>query len=743
MLSASSAARPFARSPLSLAIVCALLLPGLAAADTPPAKDPAGLLDRITVTAYRTATHAQGATKTDTPIAETAQSVSVIAREEMDARGAQNLNEIMRYIAGIGHESTGIDNRVDDFSIRGFDAGSWGDNVTLDGMRAPQGSQFNRAMFDSWNLERVEVLKGPSAVMYGQMAPGGMVNQVSKTPQPGQTQVVRLGLDGHGQYSAAFDFGGGSADNQHLFRLVGLYRKGPLQVKHSNLERWFIAPSYTLQMADSTRLTLLGLYQKDHGGTTYQFLPMAGTLVPTTYGRMKNSTFIGEPDWNTYNRTLWTAGWLFEHDFNDHWTLAQSARHTHVESLYRGVITLGALRPDGRTQNRRAIMAPGESDGQTIDTRLTGQFSTGALAHTLLLGVDWQKADWSGKRIHMNNPAPIDIFQPVYTGYGASGPVAQLEAPASGRNRQTGAYLQDQIRLGNWRFSLGGRYDWTDDDVSSLTRTLVGTSMVRNQSANKVKSEAFTARAGLMYVAANGLTPYYSYAESFQPANRDASWSYTGEAFKPVTGKQHEVGLKFQPESFDSLFTLSAYDLRQQNILVDDPDPTHNNCGLAGNEQCKLQGGEGQVRGLELEARATPLDGLSIIGAATRMRSKLVRGNPAHVGNHLPKVADWSAALWVDYTFRQGGLRGLSLAAGTRYNGKAYGESSNAFVIPSFLLWDAAIRYDLGTTGGLSSQVALNISNLADKVYVSTCTSAASCHYGSGRTINASLRLGW
>lgn len=736
------APRALLRRPLSLAIAASLLLPGVAAAQSPQ-QDEATVLDRVTVTAYRTVTHTQGATKTDTPIAETPQSVSVIAREEMDARGAQNLNEIMRYIAGIGHESTGIDNRVDDFNIRGFDAGSWGDNVTLDGMRAPQGSQFNRPMFNSWNLERVEVLKGPSAVMYGQMAPGGMVNQVSKTPVPNPTQVLRLGLDGHGQASVAFDVGGGSGDNRHLFRLVGLYRNGAMQVDHSDVAHGFIAPSYTLQLADATRLTLLGLYQRDRGGTTYQFLPMAGTLVPTAYGRMKNSTFIGEPDWNTYNRTLWTAGWLFEHDFNPNWTLAQSARHTHVESLYRGVITLGALRPDGRTQDRRAIMAPGESDGQTLDTRLTGAFHTGALAHTLLVGVDWQKADWHGSRIHMNNPAPIDIFQPVYTRYGASGPVAQLEAPARGVNRQTGVYLQDQMRLGNWRFSLGGRYDWTDDDVASLTRTLVGTSMVRNQSANKVKSEAFTARGGLMYAAENGLTPYYSYAESFQPSNRDASWSYTGEAFKPVTGKQHEVGIKFQPQSFDGLFTLSAYDLRQENILVDDPDPAHNTCGLAANEQCKVQGGAGRVRGLEFEARATPLEGFSIIGAATRMRSKLLRGNPAHVGNHLPKVADWSASLWLDYTFREGGLRGLSLAAGSRYQGKAYGESSNAFVIPAFLLWDAAIRYDFGKEGPFSSQLAVNISNLADKVYVSTCTSPASCHYGTGRTVSASLRIGW
>lgn len=727
-----------ARAPLALAIGLSLPLAALAQ-DSEQAKR----LDQMTVRAYHTATDVQGATKVDTPIVETSQSVSVIAREEMEARGASNLNETMRYIAGVGHESTGIDNRVDDFSIRGFDAGSWGDNVTLDGMRAPQGSQFNRVMFDSWNLERVEVLKGPSAVMYGQMAPGGMVNQVSKMPVVGHVQTVRLGLDSHGQHRGAFDLGGGSEDDRNLFRLVGLYRNGNTQIKHTDQEHWFLAPSYTLQIADSTRLTLLGMYQKDNGASTFQFLPMAGTLVPTPYGRMRNDTFIGEPRWNTYERTLWTAGWIFEHAFNERWSLSQSARHTHVDSLYRSAITLGALSNDGRTQNRRAIMALGDSDGQTIDTRLQGEFDTGALTHTVLLGVDWQKADWHGARIHMNNPPPIDIFNPVYSGYGPGNAVAQQESPAQGINRQTGVYFQDQISLGNWRFSIGGRNDWTHDDVSSLTRTLVGTGMVRNQTANKVKDDQFSARAGVLYAAENGFSPYLSYAESFQPSNRDASWSYTGDAFTAVTGQQAEVGLKYQPVGFDGLFTVSLYDLRQKNILIDDPDPTHNTCGLASNEQCKVQGGEGRVRGIEFEARATPVQGFSIIGAATRMRSELLRGNPDHVGNHLPRVSDWSAALWADYTVQQGALRGLSLAAGSRYNGKSYGESSNAFVIPSYLLWDAAIRYDLGPDGPFSTRFALNISNLSDKTYVSTCTSPASCYYGTGRTIMGTVQFAW
>lgn len=724
------------RAPLALSLALALTAP-FAHAQQQAAAD-ATTLDTVQVNAYRTSTSIAGATKTNTSPAETPQSVSVIAREEMDARGVQNLNEAMRYVAGVSLESSGIDNRVDDFRIRGFDAGSWSNNVTLDGLRAPQGSQWNRTMFDSWNLERVEVLKGPSAVMYGQVAPGGMVNQVSKTPRPDGEQQVRLTLDGHGMAGAAFDFSGGSQDNDHLLRLVGLYRNGDTQINYTEQEHWFLAPSYSWQIAERTRLTLLGMYQEDNGGSTYQFLPMDGTLVPTRYGRMKNTTFIGEPNFNTFDRTIWTAGWLFEHGFNENWTLRQSARHTHVDSLFESVITLGALNADGRTQNRRATWGTGDSDGDTIDTRLLGKFDTGALAHTLLFGVDWQKADWDGQRGAMVNPQPIDIFHPVYTGYV---PVTRTIGLTTGINRQTGVYLQDQIAVANWRFTVGGRYDWTKDDTASATYTLA-TNRTGPWTRNVLKNEAFTARAGVTYLFDSGFNPYLSYAESFQPSTTSVLSSYTRTPFDPINGKQWETGLKYQPTSFDGLITLSVYDLRQQNLVVQDPDISHMNCGSSGADRCSIQDGEGRVRGIELEGRITPFQGLSIIGAATKMDSEMTKSD-LYQGKEIAMVPNYSASLWGDYTLQAGALAGLSIAAGVRYNGESYGDSANVYRIPSYTLWDAALRYDLGRIGRNHMQLALNVSNLTDKLYISTCGGVSSCYFGTGRTVTASLRVGW
>lgn len=726
---------------LSMAVAMALSpVTALAAGpELAEAADPARTLDAVHVNAYRTTSHASSATKTDTAVAETAQSVSVIAREELDARGVQNLNEAMRYVAGVTLESSGIDNRVDDFRIRGFDAGSWSNNVTIDGMRAPQGSQWNRTMVDSWNLERVEVLKGPSAVMYGQVAPGGMVNQVSKTPTPDPQQVLRLGIDGNGQYNTAFDVGAGTGDNRHLLRLVGLYRDGQTQIDHTEQKHGFLAPSYTFQIAERTRLTLLGLYQKDDGGSTYQFLPMDGTLVATPYGHMKNTTFIGEPGWNTYDRTLWTAGYLFEHSFNGNWTLSQSARHTDVQSLFRTVVTNGGLNADGRTQKRRATWGEGDSKGETVDTRITGKFSTGAAEHTLLIGVDWQKADWTGARGAMVNPRDIDIFNPVYSNYV---PFTTSISYSGGINRQTGVYLQDQVALDQWRLTFGGRYDWTRDDTWTRSYT-VATNRYGARIPTRGEEEAFSGNLGVLYVADNGLTPYLSYAESFQPSGSNTNMSYTLSAFDPVTGKQWEAGIKYQPASFDGLLTFSAYDLRQQNILTNDPDLTHNTCGTAGNSQCQVQDGEGRVRGVELEGRITPLEGFSVIGAASWMDSEVTKSNNGYIGKQLAMVPDWTAALWADYTFQAGGLEGLSLAAGVRYNGESHGDSANLYLIPGYTLWDAAIRYDVGQHGAVGTQFALNVSNLADKRFVSTCGGVSSCYYGTGRTVTATARFRW
>ena len=149
------------------------------------------------------------------------------------------------------------------------------------------------------------------------------------------------------------------------------------------------------------------------------------------------------------------------------------------------------------------------------------------------------------------------------------------------------------------------------------------------------------------------------------------------------------------------------------------------------------------MRGVEVEGRITPLTGFSVIGAATWMDSEVTRGAAAVQGKQLAMVPDYTASLWADYTFQGGALAGLGIAAGVRYNGESYGDSANLYRIPSYTLFDAALRYDLGEIGVGAAQLALNVSNLTDRTYVSTCGGVSSCYFGSGRTITATLRFAW
>ena len=731
------------RSPRSVPhmhLLSAALLPLLAApvAAQDAAAPEVTELDAVRVNAYRPAQTIGAATKTDTPLVETPQSVSVITREELDARGAQNLNEATRYNAGVLPESSGMDNRVDDLYIRGFDAGSWGNNVMLDGLRAPSNGSdsWNRVSFNTWNLERVEVLKGPSSVLYGQLAPGGMVNQVSKTPTLDQQHALRLQLDSHGRAQAAFDTGGANAGKHALWRLVGLYADGDTQLEHVEHQQWFLAPSATFRFNDDdTRLTLLGIYQRDDGGSTFQFLPWQGSAIPAAEGYIDNTTFLGEPDWNVYDRTVWSAGWLFEHAFNEDWKLSQTARHTHADSLYRATVVYGVrgatvtnpnTLTDGRILPRRAVQGLGDSDGQSIDTRVQGRFATGAAEHTLLAGFDWQRSDWSFLR-HMaavnQDTIAIDIYAPVYTHYDFASVLTTVQANTEEVDRQSGVYLQDQIALGNWRFTVGGRYDEASVDARNL---LTG---VRARSDN----EAFSARAGALYLFDNGISPYLSYAESFQPATgtrRD------GAAFEPITGKQWEAGLKYAPAAIDGMLTLSVYDLRQQNMLTADP------LNVDG-ESYQVQTGEVRVRGVELEGRITPLQGFSVIGALTRLDSEVTRNNDGYQGNRMIRVPDWMGSLWLDYTVTGGAFDGLGIAAGVRYVDQTYGDLANALSVPSYTLFDAALRYDLGRVGRGRLRLSLNGSNLADKRYVATCSALTACYYGTGRTVVGTAQYDW
>jgi len=663
------------------------------------------------------------ATKSDTPIMELPQSVSSVNREEIEQRGAQSAAEAVRYVPGVITGVGGEDSRVDDITIRGFDAGGFTNNVYLDGLRVPTGGQWTRTQFDVFGLEQVDILKGPSSVLYGQVAPGGLVNMVSKRPRAERSNFLGFRYGSFDTWQTSADFTGPiDEEGRFTYRITGLYREGDAQIDHTELSRVFIAPSLTWNISESTRLTLLASYQDDHGGATYQFLPVAGTLEDTPLGHIDRDTFIGEPDFNTFDREQYTLGYELSHRFNETFSLVQNLRYADVDTFYESIVA-GRLPPNAAgNMTRRAVRGVGDAWNLTADTRIQADFSTGPVKHQMFVGVDQIWSEWNHERTGANLPGSINIFDPVYTGITV--PLA-LQVGQDVDERQTGAYFQDQLEWDRWRLTAGLRYDWSRIDLRNTM----------NSTRTITDAEALTGRIGLLYLFDNGIAPYASYATSFEPiSGADAS----GNAFDPSNGEQFEIGVKYEPKNFNALFTLSAFHLTQENVLTPDPDTA--NVGFS------VQTGEVEIRGIELESKVALTEGLSLVGGVTWFDSEVTRSNIAgEEGEPKGAIPDHMASLWLDYTFRHGFAEGFGAGVGVRYIGSRYGANAAAFRIPSVTLIDAAIRYDLGklTSSLQGASVSLTASNLGDDTYVAKAETLTSANYGPGRVLSLNLNYTW
>ncbi len=665
----------------------------------------------------------RSATKTETPVIALPQSLSQVNRAEMDQRGAESVAEAVRYVPGVLTGIGGIDSRVDDITIRGFEAGGFTNNVYLDGLRVPAGGQWTRVQYDAWGLDSIDILKGPSSVLYGQVAPGGLVNMTSKRPLDTRRNTADLRYGSHDTWQAAVDSTGPiDPEGRFSYRIAGLYREGDAQVDHTELERIFIAPSLTWRISGDTELTILASHQADHGGATYQFLPVEGTLWRAPRGRIDRDTFIGEPDFNTYDREQWTAGYELTHRFDETWSLVQNLRHASVDTFYESIVA-GRLPPDANgLMTRRAVRGEGDVWNLAMDTRLLAAYSTGSVKHRTFIGIDQIWSGWDHLRTGTNTVPSINIFDPVYTGITAPF-LAQVGQDVE--ERQTGVYLQDQMEWNRWHLTAGLRYDWSRSD---LTNTLTG-------ARSLTEAEDLTGRAGLLYLAGNGLAPYASYATSFEPVS---GADYGGSAFEPSAGEQYEIGVKYAPRRIDALFTLSAFHLTQENVLTPDTDPGHTGFSV--------QTGEVEIRGVELEGKMALAQGLSLTGGVTWMDSEVTRSNTAgEEGEPKGAIPDHMASLWLDYTLQDGPAAGLGAGVGVRYIGSRYGANGAQFRIPSVTLLDAAIRYDLGKLSPslAGAAISLNGSNLADKTYVAKAETLTSANYGAGRVVSLHLSHTW
>lgn len=652
-------------------------------------------------------------TKTDTSILENPQSVSVVTRKEINARNVQTVTEAVQYTPGVSVDQLGMDNQIEWISLRGFSSPS----AYLDGLRL--GAIWQSEPF---GLERVEVLRGPASVLYGESGPGGLTGMVSKRPLAERAGEVQTQVGNQDRFQGAVDLTGpvGETD-EWLYRMIALQRDSNTAVDYVKNDRLFLAPSLTWQPSAATRVTLLAQYQRDKIGFLPQYLPADGTLRDNPNGKVPRSRYVGEPDREHYLRDQTAVGYSLDHKFNDTFSLQQNARYARVHQEF-DTVTGNGLLADRRTLRRRLFDADQTSYDINVDTMLTSRFDTGPLAHTVLTGFEYARQRYDSLNWICGTAEcapPIDLFNPEY-----GQEIRRPEVPVTNalqHQERLGIYVQDQIRLGRWAYTLGGRWDRVRQNM-----------MDRLSDTNTRSSDhAFTTRVGAAYLFDSGVTPYASYTESFQPTS---GLIYPSSPAKPTTGRQYEVGVKYEPAGHNSFVGVALFDIAQRNMATTDPV----NPGFI------VQSAETSVRGVELEGKLELSRQLSVLASYTYTDAKYTRSNDGNEGKQVSLTAPSQAAAWVDYAFADA-LAGLSAGAGVRYVGKRYGNSSNTIELSSYTLVDAALRYDLRRMGGewRNASVALNVNNLFDKNYVGVCLSNTRCYFGAPRTVMATLTYRW
>jgi iron complex outermembrane recepter protein len=660
------------------------------------------------------ATRTAAGTKTDTAIVEAPRSMSVITRAQMEDRGVQNLDDAVRYMPGVIASSYGSDSRADWLRVRGFEPTQF-----LDGLPLPRGSYANPKA-ETWNLDRITLLRGPASSVYGQTPPGGMLDMVSRRPEALASHEVRAEVGSNNRKQISFDSTGKIDDEgQFLYRVDGVIRDGGLAVDHIDDKRYNIAPSLTWNIDDDTHLTFLSQFTRDDTGVSGQFLPLQGTKLDSPAGKISHHKNLGDPDSDYYDRTYYALGYAFDHRLNDVWQFKQNLRYTKSELAFQqAYASFGdVVAPDGTL--KRLVDRVNEDISQiAVDNNFQADFQTGALSHTVLLGLDHQRTDTSYQWLEGNAP-DSNVIRPIY-GQDFSNVKFNTFYNYNQKTNQTGLYAQDQIALDKWRLTLGGREDWIHTGTTFFNK---------NDATSTQRDKAFSGNAGLSYVFDSGITPYISYTESFQPsAGASAS---TTESFKPTKGKQTEVGVKYQPPGSRTLLTAAAFDLRQENVSVSQNNVTS-------------QIGELKVRGIELEATSEVTDNLKLVGSYTYTDTEILKGDDT--GNRMKLVPRNQASLWSDYTWRTGMLDGFGVGAGVRYVGDTYGNTANTVNghVGSYTVYDAAVHYDLSRVNPALAGVSVEVTakNLFNKDYLSTCDGTW-CYYGDERNVVAAVNYKW
>jgi len=639
-------------------------------------------------------------TRTNTPIRDVPQSIQVVPQQVLEDRRVTRLEEALRSVSGVNQTTSSL-STFEQFNIRGFE----GVDILRNGLRDSTNTQVPN---ESALIERVEVLKGPASVLFGQGSPGGVINIVTKRPEREPFYAVDFTAGSYNFYRGTVDLTGPlNADRNLLYRLNFSYQNSESFLDFAETERLLVAPAFSWAISDRTKLTLQGEIVRSSFPNP-RGLPAIGTVRSNPNGRIPINRNIAEPGEDFIDNRVERVGYELEHQFSQNWSLRNAFRLT-LYSYDQDSFFPNGLEPDGRTLNRGYTTGTSSTDTQIFTTDLVGNFSTGSIEHKLLVGVELFRENQFKNRFDIGDIAPLDLFNPVYGS--PLGPVT-FSLDNATLTQSAGFYIQDQISLlDNLKLILGGRFDLYEQ---KLTDKLADTRTEQSE-------QAFSPRVGIVYQPIQPISLYASFTRSFNPVS---GTGFNNTLFQPEEGTQYEVGVKAEFLEGRLSSTLAFYQLTRQNVLT--PDPRDANFSI--------QTGEQRSRGIDLDISGEILPGWRITSSYAYTDARIVEDNALAIGNRINNVPQHSASLFTTYEIQKGNLQGLGFGLGLFYVGEREGDLDNSFSLPSYLRTDAAIFYRRGNL-----RAALNVNNLFNVRYFESTNGALRVYPGAPLTVQGTV----
>ena len=628
--------------------------------------------------------NASTATRTDTPVLDIPASIQVIPQQVLEDQQVTRLDEALSNVSGVTFGGTFVNTSLN-FNIRGFDA-----PTLRNGFRDFGG--FTGVSPTITNLERVEVLKGPASILYGEVQPGGLINLVTEQPLSEPTYELAARVGNRGVFQPQVDLSGPiTPDQRLLYRLNASYfHDDGFTDFDQDIEQTFVAPVLAWQISERTNLTINAEYLNDQQPFETGLVAFGDGVVDVPFDRI-----ISEPD-NFTDSELFRIGYDLKHDFNEQWHIRNAFEYSN-----RDLRNVSALPLDFDETTGFVTRFPSQQELDTenfsLQTNIVGEFATGSVGHTLLAGVDLNRTEDSEVTgFDFFTPSFLDIFNPVYGLVTIDEENLPLFADNDIQTDRLGIYLQDQIDITDNLILLAGiRYDTVEQETTNNPTDLdpIGSETTQND-------DAWTPRVGIVYQPADFLSLFASYSQSFTP---NPGTTAAGDPLEPEEGEGFEIGIKAELLEGNLLATLAYFDITRQNVATPDPlDPFSS-----------VATGKQRSQGVELDIVGEIMPGWNIIASYAYTDARVTEDNVIPDGNGLFNAPEHSASLWTTYEITSGELQGLGFGAGFNFVGERDGDLDNSFVLDDYFLTNAGVFYRRDNW-----RFALNAKNLFDVDYI-------------------------